>query len=301
MTRTERRALTVQSAGDSVLVMNGSCGVFFYLWLWGSVLQNGRPRSWGTAACWTDPGTGRPGIAQCRSSQTLDPEPLWEHKNKEAVNYGSNRPLQHVLCGCSSSSPLTSGFSFSLQVQFLCLCPRWDQTWGWSTPYWGPAGGKDTLLVYTGGAAALPAHPGLVLYVSGSTGGLLLTALPDSDYKLPGRYHSVTSLLQRIILAAILLHKSNNGRVTNKWQIWFISDEKSWWSSCGLLPGTKTKLWFHGGGGPFYACVNDYLHPCVVSVASFSPTSSPLFYAPCKTVTHARTHIVIHMIHMSVL
>lgn len=62
-------------------------------------------------------------------------------------------------------------------------------------------GGTDTLLVYTGGVAALPAHPGLVLYMSRSTGGLLLTTLPASDYNLHGRYHQITSALQRIIAA----------------------------------------------------------------------------------------------------
>lgn len=41
-------------------------------------------------ACWTDPGTSRPGTAQCRSSQTLVLEPLWKQTNKEAFNYGSN-------------------------------------------------------------------------------------------------------------------------------------------------------------------------------------------------------------------
>lgn len=40
-------------------------------------------------------------------------------------------------------------------------------------------------------------------------------------------------------------------------------------------------------------CLYDYLHQCVVSVVSFSPTSSPLFYAPCKTVTHTLTYLFI--------
>lgn len=48
----------------------------------------------------------------------------------------------HVL-----PSPLTSGFSFSSQGRFLCWCPRWGRTSGWSTPCWGPA--ESTHAIYT--------------------------------------------------------------------------------------------------------------------------------------------------------
>jgi len=53
---------------------------------------------------------------------------------------------------------------------------------------------------------------------------------------------------------------------------------------------TITEQWFHGGTLLRFTlqpmCPCDYSRQCVVSGSSFSPTSTPLFYAPCNTVTH---------------
>lgn len=136
-----------------------------------------------------------------------------------------------------------------------------------------------------------------------STGGLLLTTLPGSNKQQPEGYSTIMlyyhfrewwSLLS--YCTTIDMWKNLNHTIRDKWILPHKSCLKSFRQRClRCLQGTEIRLWFYWRNFFYDAHCNpcvccDYLHQCVVSVASFSPASDPQFYAPCKTVTHSWSH-----------